>query len=277
MCLGAQLVRGGHASAGVTAGDGGDTVTVGASSSATSAGEPGQSTAGSGGASAPSCTYTPLPPALAAVLGPGGATPGTWFAISCQGQALNLLNGGITWVPNAVSVLTASPTVSPGLVVAEAVRSLVLPAPAIGLDPPSFSVVNLPTWLWVDTIWRSVSATAVAGTFSATAVATPQSVTWQMGDGATVICDGPGQSYQASVPAARQSTYCSYEYRRSSLGEPSSDGDANDAAFPVTATILWSVSWSAAGTSGGGPLPPLYTSSTVHLRVEQVESIGMES
>ena len=41
----------------------------------------------------------------------------------------------------------------------------------------------------------------------------------------------------------------------------------------ITATITWSVSWSATGATGGGRLPSLFTSQTGLLRVGQVESV----
>jgi hypothetical protein len=135
-------------------------------------------------------------------------------------------------------------------------------------------VVNIPTWLWIDpSIWRPFAASATAGAVTATAVATPSSVTWSMGDGGTVVCEGPGARYDTSKPASEQDTDCSYTYRQSSIGQPSPDGNPNDGAYPVTATITWAVSWTVTGASGGGALPYLRTSSTVPVRVEQVESI----
>ena len=79
-----------------------------------------------------------------------------------------------------------------------------------------------------------------------------------------------------TVPETAQTTDCSYTYLKSSAGQPSAngDGDSNNGAFRVTATITWTVSWLATGVAGGGPLAPLYTSSTVPVRVEQVESVG---
>ena len=146
-----------------------------------------------------------------------------------------------------------------------------LPSPSIGLNPAPFSIVNLATWLWIDAgIWHSFEATATAGGITATAVATPQDVVWSMGDGSTVVCRGPGIVYQASEPQ----TYCSHTFRVPSVGQPSSDGDPNDGAFRVVASVTWAVRWSAVGVPGGGQLPSLHTSVVEPVRVEQVESIG---
>ncbi len=168
----------------------------------------------------------------------------------------------------------AVPAVDPRVLALQAERSLQLPAPTLGLDPSGTTVVNFPTWLWIDaSLWHSYSVTASAGPVSATAVANPVSVRWTTGDGAVVICDGPGVPYDTGEPAALQATSCDHVYAETSSGQPSPDGDPNDAAFAVVATVSWSVEWSAQGAPGGGSLPPLSTSSSAPLRVEQIESL----
>ena len=123
------------------------------------------------------------------------------------------------------------------------------------MHPSAVSIVNLPTWLWIDAgMWHSYSVTASVGPVSATAVATPSEVTWSMGDGSVVLCDGPGTPYDPTV-APGQWTRCAHAYAVSSAGQPSPDGNANDGAFGVRATIDWSVSWSVTGAVGGGSLP----------------------
>jgi hypothetical protein len=179
--------------------------------------------------------------------------------------------------------VTGSPSVPPGAVTAspigaaeQAAASMALPSPSLVVNPAAFSVVNIPTWLSINpALWHPFQATATAGGVTATAVATPETVVWTMGDGGAVQCDGPGTGYQAALPSDVQSTSCSYTYRRSSEGEPSSDGDPNDGAFLVTATVTWEVTWTAVGAPGGGTLAPLQTSSSEAVRVEQVESVGV--
>jgi hypothetical protein len=120
------------------------------------------------------------------------------------------------------------------------------PAPVIQMAPPvaTDQLVNLATWLWIaPSAWQTRSATATAGPVSATATALPAEVVWQMGDGQTVTCLGPGTPYDPSDPNA--TTNCSYTWPESSAGQA---GDA----FEVTATIYWQVTWTAAGAPGGG-------------------------
>jgi len=260
--------------------DGGDTVTVGASTSSSSPGSigapaPDRSASGSG----PTCTYTPVELAQAAGfdLDPGGPTPGEWYLAKCT-DAEGLESEQAEWVPT-VPASTPAPVavgVSPAEAAATAAASIVLPAPTIEVNPVPFSVVNLSTWLAIDAaMWHPYQATATVGGVTATAVAKPETVSWAMGDGGSVECNGPGTSYDPDLPPEMQATSCSYTYRRSSYGQPSSDGDPNDGAFVVTATVTWNVSWTAVGAAGGGTLPSLHTTSTTAIRVEQVESVGI--
>lgn len=161
------------------------------------------------------------------------------------------------------------------MVGAQAADAIALPDPSISVNPALFSVVNLPTWLSIDPdLWHPYQATVTAGGVTATATATPIDVTWTMGDGGETVCDGPGTAYDPRLPAQDQSSSCTYTYGRSSAGEPSVTGNPDDGAFSVTAAVHWSVVWVADGAPGGGALAPLSTSSTIDVRVEQVESIG---
>ena len=257
-----------------SASDGGGTVRVGASSQSSSPGR----TAGRGpirsGSSGSACTYIPLPAKDAATISPGGPTPGSWFLVNCPGRTLTIYNGAISWFPAAPAAAPLT-TVSPSALATRAADSLTLPSPVLNVNPSAFSIVNLATWLSIDPqTWHAFRASATAGGVTATAVAVPVSVSWSMGDGDTVTCDGPGTQYQPTLPPDAQSTDCSYTYRTSSADQASPDGDPNDDAFTVKATITWTVSWTSTGSTGGGALAPLQTSSTIPVRVEQVESVG---
>jgi hypothetical protein len=98
-----------------------------------------------------------------------------------------------------------------------------------------------------------------------------------MGDGGVITCSGPGTAFDPAEPSTQQSTDCSYVYVTSSAGQPSVDGQPDQGAFPVVATVHWSVTWSAAGAAGGGELPPLPTSTSTAIRVEQVQSVSAEA
>jgi hypothetical protein len=200
--------------------------------------------------------------------------PGAWYIAYCYGQY-----NGIEWFPASnppTGPAPAAPKVDPLDLAEQAERSISVPSPSILTNPPESGIVNLPTWLWIDSsLWHSRSVSASAGGVSATATATPVSVTWSTGDGASLVCDGPGVPYDPSIPSAGQSTYCEHTYSVSSLGEPSPDGSPNDAAFTLTAAVTWDVSWTAS-SGAGGSLAQLDTNSSERLRVEQVESVNTD-
>ncbi len=275
--VGAILVRPVRASAAVFAGDGGGTISVGVSTGTSTAGSDGTPVvaSGGGGGGGSVCTYVLLSPADQALLGIGGQQPGSWYVKECPGESANSIGSVVVWIPNQASSGGTAPA-PPEDVALEAERSMNLPAPRTSVNPSPRAVVNLPEWLWIDpAIWHDVSVTATTGSVSATATAVPSSVTWAMGDGSTVVCDGPGTPFLAQQPVGSQATACSYTYRQSSFGQPAPDGNPNDAAFQVTATISWNVTWQAVGASGGGSLPGLTTSETFALPVQQIESVNV--
>ncbi len=259
----------------------GNTVSVGASSSSSSDGSHGHSGSRHDGRlthqeSSPSpqlCTLVPLAESTSAQLAPGGPTPGQWYVMSCNGQDF-IPSTGLSWVPFGKQGPKGAAPIDPLVLAEKAADSIALPGPSIHTNPSGYTIVNLNTWLWVDeAAWRPFVASATAGPVTATAVATPSSVSWSMGDGDTVVCQGPGTPYDQNEPASDQQTNCSYTYRQSSAGQPSPDGDPNDGAYQVTASVTWTVTWTATGAPGGGTLPVLQTRSSEPLRVEQVESI----
>jgi hypothetical protein len=220
------------------------------------------------------CLYTKLLLNDEGGIAPGGPTPGSWYSVTCVNQITDASTTETEWISDRAAV-GGTPAVDPYAVARQAENSLRLPQPDTSFSPAAFSVVNLPTWLWIGAgIWHSYSITATVGPVSATAVATPRSVDWSMGDGGEVTCNGPGTPFDPAQPLSQQATGCSYTYTSSSIGQPSPNGDPDDSAFTVRTTINWSVSWSTRGAPGGGALPPLSTSASTPVRVEQVESIN---
>ena len=186
------------------------------------------------------CTYTAGGPSATASIGVGGAQPGQWVFPVCAGPGVIDPMPPI-WVTGAQPA-AALVQVNPVVVAQQAVKQLPLASPTIEMAPPSGSpqLVGVATWMWVSPgAWQTLSASASAGTVTTTATATPQKVVWDMGDGNTVTCDGPGTPYSPAAPNA--TTNCSYTW-----------GQAG--TYQVTATLYWSVTWTAAGAPGGGNL-----------------------
>lgn len=272
----AQVVAIPAGSADATGSDGHGKVRVGASSGSSGTNYSGTGGSGSGAATPGSCIYEPAPPDVAQAFGVGGPLPGEWLLFGCPGFDLGLANSdGIVWM-NVVWVTYAVPRALSTRAAEQAESSITLPSPVIETNPSGASFVNLSTWFWISSsVWRPFTATASAGGVSATATATPVRVEFSTGDGGSVTCQGPGTPYDRSEASSAQTTACSHIYRSSSANQQSPDGNPNDAAYLVTATITWSVTWEAVGAPGGGILAPMTTSSTARLRVEQIESVEL--
>jgi hypothetical protein len=207
----------------------------------------------------------------------GGVQPGAWYFNTCSTGSATGQATGVVWLATGQAAPPVLPP-DPAVAGAQAASELQLPVPTLTLSPATTGYVNLAEWLWIDsTAWHSLSTTAQAcnagGCVTATATATPAYVTWDTGDVSTVTCNGPGTPYDPALLATAQSTACSHTYATTSAGQPSPDGNPNDAAFPVTATITWAVTW--AGPDGSaGALPSLTTRGATSLEVAQIESVN---
>lgn len=158
--------------------------------------------------------------------------------------------------------------VDPVLLAEQARERLPLQAPAVATSPDAGQeqLVGVSTWLWVAGGWAPQTAVASVPGVSVTVLAEPVRVSWVMGDGGTVVCDGPGRPFDRRLPEVAQSTDCSYAYARSSAGQPGE-------RFTVTATVTWRVSWSATGVAGGGDLGEVTRSASVPLRVAEGQAV----
>ena len=155
--------------------------------------------------------------------------------------------------------------VSGATVAAIAVERLPLPGPEVRANPRvgADQLVGIPTWLWV-TNFEPLSVTAAVPGTTADLVATPASVSFDMGDGrapvvmgvgAQFACQAPGTPYDVSLPSAAQQRL--HLHLRALLGRRASQ------EFTVTATMSYSLAW-AADTGQVGTLPTLTRS--LHLR-----------
>jgi len=273
----------GGTSGGGSCSDSGNTVGcttgVGGSGGTGTTGGSGATTTGNGGGggstTAPTCpNYVPYPEGGAP---PAGENPnGAWYINTCavgtpQGQGT-----GLAWIVN--NQPPPPPPPDPAVVAAQAASQLQLASPTLTLSPAANAYVNFPEWLSINAaIWHPFTTSATAcnagGCTTAAATATPDYVTWNTGDStAATVCYGPGTAYDTSVAFADQSTQCSHTYAISSIGQSSPNGQAADAAFPITAAVTWSVTW--AGPDGStGQLAAIGTQGTSSLKVEQIESV----
>lgn len=160
--------------------------------------------------------------------------------------------------------------VTPGQVAQVAIGRMNLSAISIGIDPGAASgrigLVGMPVWMWAQSpsaqTYGPIAANASAGGITITATARVSAVTWDMGDGSQVTCQGPGTPYVPS-DGMRRSPTCGHVYTLSSANQPGGQ-------FTVTATSHWVVTWSGAGQSGTIQLPGLSRSTQITIGEAQV-------
>ncbi len=147
------------------------------------------------------------------------------------------------WSPVAPSVA------DPSDLAEEAIERMQLTAPTVGmtpLNPQAPMVVGVNAWLWLADAgphaYGPITRSATAGSTTVTATAQVTGVTWDLGDGTTLTCAGPGTPWTRARGTGPSPT-CGHTYEHPSLDEP-------DDTFDVTATTHWQVDWTGAGQSG---------------------------
>jgi hypothetical protein len=192
---------------------------------------------------------------------------GAWYIYQCSGPGIrDGLYRAPVWMPDGQAPGAAAPLPSPEEMAQRARSQLRLPSPKIASNPAGTQLVTLPTWLWLDRgSWGAQSATASVPGVSVTAVATPTSASWSMGDGTDLTCAGPGTPFPTGGDPAASSPDCGHTYHRSSASAPGQQ-------FPATATVQWTVAWSGAGASG--TFPDMTTSATAAFRVAEAQALG---
>ncbi|MEU4506204.1 ATP/GTP-binding protein [Streptomyces sp. NPDC024089] len=199
---------------------------------------------GSGG-SALKCTYEkadPQPPAEN--LAWDGKTPkdGAIYRVWCEGGSV-----GVTFVPTGAAG-PAAPAIDPELVARRAADAMKLVGPKVASPRAAGKyVVGMPMWMWVTRSTSSygpATATATAGGVTVTATAKVAAIRWDMGDGTTVTCHGPGTPYSADRGKS-PSPDCGHRYEHTSAGRP-------DDRYQGTATATWTLEWTAPALNDGG-------------------------
>jgi hypothetical protein len=190
---------------------------------------------------------------------------------TCGGQSQDKYSGtsnGGVFIPLRNR---GGPVADPGDLAEEAMERTPLPDPTIGMAPAPHipQLVNLETFLWIPAEqWKPFTASASAGPVTSTVTATPKRVIWDMGQGDTVVCDGPGHPYNPALSDEANPSTCRFTYRTSSAGQP-------DEKFTVTATMEWETTWTVSGAAGGGGLGTLRRSSSVSVKVAELQGLNV--
>jgi hypothetical protein len=219
----------------------------------------------SGGGASSGCPggYTYLPTVFDGNLGqPYPGAPGQAIDVYCGGTYVNTVWQGPGQGPTA-------PQVNPAQLAQQALASAAFQQLGVVMSPPSGrEAVNFPIFLSLSSGYAPVTASASAGGVTSTVSIVPGSVTWAMGDGGSVTCQGPGVPLDPSRPfAAQLPPPCGYRYQRSSANEPGQ-------AFQVTATVHYNATWTVTGAAGGGSLGPVDRSISVPVTVGEIQVVN---
>ncbi|MCI0689856.1 MAG: hypothetical protein L0Y54_21840 [Sporichthyaceae bacterium] len=233
---------------------------------------PGSSAPGGGGPGS-TCSYSVVSTVPTWLIELGGSLPGEplpwldiylWYEQVCPDGSRALIA-----VPIG-NVIIAGVVVSAFDMALWARDRLNLPNPNVAFNPDvdspvgAATLVNLPTWWWVEN-WSSRQSRAEAGGVWAEVTATPIVSQWRGGDGGSPsLCNGPGLEWRRGLSES-DSRACTYNYERSSAGAPGNK-------FSATASIVWRITWVGSG-GAGGTLPDMTTSTIVPIGVIERHAI----
>ena len=208
--------------------------------------------------------YTYAPTKFDGNLGePYPGAPGHAVDVYCAGTYVNTV-----WQGPA-----AAPAVNPTELAQQALASAVFQPIQVAMSPPSGrEAVNFPIFLSVGSGFGPVLASASAGGVTSTVNIVPIGVTWDMGDGHSITCQGPGVRYNSSQPFDSQllSTGlppCGYKYSMSSASRPGQ-------TFLARVTLHYRATWAVLGAPGGGVLPPVDRSVTLPITVGEIQVLN---
>lgn len=183
---------------------------------------------------------------------------GRWLQRWCDGELVTV--GGLSLVPEGG-------VADPHQIAVNALASVGIEGPSIRTSPSENGrlYVQVPTWLWVEpNWWQTYEATANAGRVWSTVRATPVATTWNLGDGGSVSCRGPGTAWRPGM--SEDATDCTHTYLTSSASRP---GDT----FHLEAIVTLEVSWTS-NAAAGGTLPSITRTSAVEVEVGEIQAIG---
>ena len=209
------------------------------------------------------CTSAGVDPATCAVL----VVPS--LIARCE-QLAGLRSSTPRWLsspPPGVNRLT------PAQAAAALIRTFRLGDPQIGMSPDAArgdsGAVGLPVWMWVANsndpkAWGPYTKSATLGGVTITAVARVRSVTWEMGDGESIVCPGDGTVYRAGY-GNRESPTCGHRYVSQSPRE-------GEVPYTVTARSNWEVTWTGGGQSG---TERTGTASSVEVNIGEIQVVNV--
>jgi hypothetical protein len=188
---------------------------------------------------------------------------------ACTDLATGLPSGPITPITWKAG---AAPRETPEQVAAKAVGSIRFDPPAVRVWPGDGrpGLVGMPVILHTDSFLPlSASATSRDGTLTATVIATPTEVVWNMEED-VVTCHDRGSTWDEVAPVPERAS-CKYVYRRSSGARPGQ-------AYRASATIRWNVTWTVTGDAAPRVIGPRQaTSAPFAVQIQESQALIVPS
>lgn len=145
----------------------------------------------------------------------------------------------VWFVPNGAAVI------DPGQVAQQLLRRapFELANAHMAPGPGDHTYINYLNWMWIpDDQWHDVSVSLTVAGATVTLTANPTHVNWDMGNGESTSCVGPGRAWVRGM-AEDAPTNCSFTY--SAMEDPEGD------TWAVLARINYTVGWTCTGRCGG--------------------------
>ncbi len=178
---------------------------------------------------------------------------GRWYGVSCDGDISIVAEGG--------------PAVTVAGLMQEALDQVDPPEPELAVTPEEVHYAQLQSWLAISPDYWDLDrrAPAAAGGGGVNAGVAPGVSVWNMGDGESVECEGPGTVWEAGLD--EDAAECAYTYRRSSAGEA---GDA----FEMEATVRFEVDVETNAPGTYGPFEDIERSAVEAIQVGEIQAVN---
>lgn len=203
---------------------------------------------------------------------------GRWYEAECAahvpGDERNAyyLSHPAVYVEAGATPPPVEEAVDPEVLAQVAFEHMQLPESVIrwnpSLDGSSATVVNLPTFVWVDNAVSQVQVTARVPGVSSTVTATRGVMTLQAPGAETSTCADAGTPYRPGMT----SSSCAIEFYRSTSNQPVKEGQTLPTAT-LTATVAWAATWTSSVDPGTYELETQNITTTAEIPVAEVQTI----
>ena len=184
----------------------------------------------------------------------GGAGTEQLYVVRCDGSPTSF-----RWAAQEAAI---DPQVVIDAAISSAQAQIPRPAVDISPSPAAGGIVNIGMWLAVGDPGQ-VNAFASVGPVWASVTARFTGVTWDMGNGDVITCDGLGTPYVPGSETVEQGP-CGYTYTRASI---------ESAPYHLVASGRWDVHLTTS-TGRDEALAPIEMTATFDYDVDEIQTVG---